>query len=329
MAASGAPLIETEDVDACAVCGGTEFGEQAVGFDYELITCRNPWRFVRCASCGNVWLHPRPAVAALPVIYPPTYYAYNYRGINPIARRGKEALDSLKFRSILRALRRPARTYLDVGCGDGRFLRLMERKGVPRHRAHGIELDDATVRSLREAGYPVFCTRVEDCEEIDDGTIDLTTMFHVIEHVDDPAEVVRRIAGWLAPGGLLALETPNIDSLDRRLFNDTWWGGYHFPRHWNLFTPEALERMLRDAGLEPTGVRYQTGHSFWMYSIHHRLRYGNRPHRRLAGFFDPFRGLPALVAFTALDRLRAALGARTSAMLVLARKPAKGPRGAR
>ena len=80
--------------------------------------------------------------------------------------------------------------------------------------------------------------------------------------------------------------------------------------------------MLTDSGLEFVAMRYQTGHSFWMYSFHHLLRYrlglvGCHTH-----WFDPIKGLPFLIAFTGLDKLRAALGFRTSAILVIARKPA-------
>src|SRR5262249_26001307 len=86
LAASGAPWIETEEVPFCPVCGGERSAPYPVGFDYELLPCRTPWRFVRCGECGHVWLTPRPAIEALSVISPPTYYAYNYRQqINPVA----------------------------------------------------------------------------------------------------------------------------------------------------------------------------------------------------------------------------------------------------
>jgi SAM-dependent methyltransferase len=325
LTASTAPWIETEEVSLCPVCGGDRFDPYSVGFDYELLTCRNPWRFVRCTDCGHVWLNPRPAIAALPVIYPPTYYAYNYKQqINPIAVRAKEFLDRRKMCSVLRRLGTAPRSFLDVGCGDGRFLRVMEKNGVPREKAYGLELDEAVVKTLAGAGYPVFCERVEDCTRIPEGTIDLATMFHVIEHVDDPGRVVGRVAGWLAPGGVFAVETPNLDSLDRRWFRDRYWGGYHIPRHWNLFTPATLGRLLTDHGLEVLGTSYQTGHSFWMYSFHHRLRYGGKPRPGLARLFNPLKGLPLLATFTAFDKLRAALGFQTSAMLMLARKSVSG-----
>jgi hypothetical protein len=78
--------------------------------------------------------------------------------------------------------------------------------------------------------------------------------------------------------------------------------------------------MLEDAGYDIVTVRYQTGHSFWMYSFHHLLKYRlGKP--RLARLFDPLKSLPLLVFFTGLDKLRSFFGAATSAVLVVARKP--------
>jgi SAM-dependent methyltransferase len=305
------------------VCGEHQFTFYAVGFDYEYLTCANPWRFVRCKGCGHVWLHPRPALSTLSTIYPPHYYAYQYQTqINRLALWGKSVLDRGKMRGILRNLPQPPRTFLDVGCGDGRFLKVMERHGLVRPNLYGLELDAGVVQPLAEVGYQVFCERVEECQRISSGSIDLATMFHVIEHVENPGEVVSKIADWLAPGGVFAVETPNLDSFDARLFHDGYWGGYHFPRHWNLFTPTTLSRLLTDRGLEVLGIRYQTGHSFWMWSFHHCVRYRRRPWPRIArGCFNPLRGLPFLMLATAFDKVRAALGFRTSAMLILARKP--------
>jgi hypothetical protein len=133
--------------------------------------------------------------------------------------------------------------------------------------------------------------------------------------------VVERLAEWLRPGGVLALETPNTDSLDARLFADGYWGGYHIPRHWHLFKPETMTSMLESVGLQVEAVQFQTGHAFWMYSLHHRLRYGAKPKPRLAKWFDPLESVLPLVAFTGFDRARATVGARTSAMLHIARKP--------
>lgn len=316
--------IEEQEVPFCPVCRHHEHEVYAVGLDYELQTCDNIWKFVSCTGCGHVWLNPRPATSALGAIYPSTYYAYNYdTAIHPIARRGKELLDWFKLRGILRHFSSPPGSYVDVGCGDGRFLKIMERRGVSRRHIFGLELDTNSVLKCITEGYQVFRQRVEECEQVPLNAIDFATLFHVIEHVDDPASVVGKLYSWMSPGGILALETPNLDSLDAHWFKDSYWGGYHIPRHWNLFTSATLKRLLTDAGFEVLTTQYQTGHSFWMYSFHHLLRYGRTRWPRLAQWFEPTKGLPFLIGFTALDKLRSFIGFRTSSMLMVSRKPGK------
>lgn len=177
------------------------------------------------------------------------------------------------------------------------------------------------VQRLCRRGYRAYRRQVEDCSEIPAGSIDLAIMFHVIEHVADPVRVVRRIAEWLSPGGALVIETPNLDSWDARLFKKQWWGGYHIPRHWTLFDAGTLRRLLEQSGLTVRYCAYQTGHGSWMNSFHHAAKYNSRlPSPSLASWFELPKGLPMLVAFTALDIVRKALGVPTSAILMVGQK---------
>lgn len=315
------PLIEEQAVPLCAVCGGAEGRPWAWGLDYELQTCRNVWRFVACTECGHVQLSPRPAVATLGTIYPATYYSYDFESkVHPVALRAKAMLDRAKLAGIFGHARTPQR-FLDIGCGSGRFLRQAREMGLAPPDILGLELDARATARLRDEGFDVRNQRVEEADFVP-ASVDVVTMFHVIEHVAEPAEVLSRIASWMRSGAVLAIETPNLDSLDARLFRRTWWGGYHIPRHWHLFTATTLERLLRQAGLQTASLRHTTGHSFWLYSLHHALRYNRRfPMPRLARFFDPLRSLMALALVTAFDLVRARLGARTSSMLIVARKP--------
>jgi SAM-dependent methyltransferase len=194
------------------------------------------------------------------------------------------------------------------------------RARLPANSIYGLDLDDANISRLAADGYQVFCERIEDFTRIPAGSMDLVTMFHVLEHLDDPGSVIRRIGDWLSPGGIVAVETPNVDSWDARVFRRSHWGGYHFPRHWNLFSPSTLRRLFNQGGLEHVATIFLTGHSFWAYSFHHWLRYGCLRWTRLARRFDPFATLLPVILFTGFDQLRAVCGFRTSSMLMLCRK---------
>ena len=323
-----APLIGTVSVPLCPVCGGSQRTRIATGQDYEYQTCGNEWHIWECGVCTHAWLDPRPGVDTMGTIYPPNYYSYDYeKSINPIAVRGKAFLDSRKFLKLLSFLNRPIQSYLDVGCSTGRFLRLAEKFGVEQQDAAGIELSAPLIQKLREEGFSVECAKVEESSLVAQRRFDLVTMFHVLEHVADPKAVADKLASAINEGGILAIETPNLQSWDAKLFRDRYWGGYHFPRHWHIFTPKSLTKLLRESGLDIVAVHYQTGHAFWLFSLHQLLRYGkNMP--GAASMVHPLRSLPALIMVTAFDLVRALLGFKTSAMTVVARKCLRGAREA-
>ena len=325
---ASAPNIDEIAIQLCPVCSSNESRPYAQGFDYEMQTCSNLWKFEQCTSCSCVWLNPRPAPSTLGTIYPPSYYSYDFeKRINPIAVKAKHILDNGKINSIIKHLAKPPESYMDVGCGSGRFLRLFDRKGMRQSRIYGLELTEKPVKQLQKEGYQAFEKRVEDFNDMPHDSIDLVTMFHVIEHVEDPGTVVRQIRNWLSPGGIFAIETPNIDSIDARIFRKSWWGGYHIPRHWTLFNRKSLQKLVEDSGLEVVHIGYQTGHSFWMYSFHHWLRYNSKYpcSQRVANIFHPHKGVLFLASFTLFDIIRRTLGFRTSSILLIARKPAGDP----
>jgi len=314
------PFIETIPSPDCAVCGGGTWREVGKGQDYEYATCSNVWTFRACQQCGHVQMDPLPAPETLGVIYPSNYYSYQMeKSIHPLARWAKRKLDRAKFRWILGGLRAPVGSYLDVGCGDGRYLEMMIDQGVDRERAQGVELDAHAVHVARAKNLNVTQTRIEDARGLEPGSFDLITMFHVIEHVARPDEVVARLQSLLRVGGLLALETPNFDCADARWSGERFWGAYHTPRHWHLFTAASLARLLRSHGFTIERQRFQTGHAFLLWTLHHWLKYG-KEHGRLAEWCHPLRNVPLLALATAFDMLRIMFGRKTSAVLLVARR---------
>lgn len=313
------PLIDSVPGTECSVCRGTIWTVVGAGQDFEYETCSNEWSYRSCNECGHVQIDPIPALNTLATIYPPSYYSYVMNdSVHPIARWAKNLLDRRKFRGIT-SIVPTAASYLDVGCGDGRYLELMIDKGVDRTKAYGVELDAQAVAVAAGRGLQVNQCRIEDATHLSSDQFDLITMFHVIEHVAHPDEVVRRLHEVLSPRGVLAIETPNFDSLDARISRRRFWGGYHIPRHWHIFTPESLQRLLINAGFSVVAVKYQTGHAFWLWTLHHWLKY-RKGWTRAAKFCHPLRNVPLLAVATAFDLVRAGFGQRTSAMLVLARK---------
>ncbi len=132
---------------------------------------------------------------------------------------------------------------LDVGAGQGRF--------VAFARAHGHADARGIEPSSRSTAPHVDAVALEDARFEDLGAI---TLWHVLEHVEDPAAALERLRGWLRPGGVLLVGVPDLDSLQARIGGPRW---YHLdlPRHRTHFTARGLQLLLERTGFRVDHVQ--------------------------------------------------------------------------
>lgn len=98
-------------------------------------------------------------------------------------------------------------TLLDIGCADGRFVYAAAHRGID---ARGIDHSGRLIDegNRRYGGGRLSRTSIEELVGAAQ-LFDIVTLFEVIEHVPDPAELLRRARGLLHPGGMLLVSTPN------------------------------------------------------------------------------------------------------------------------
>jgi 2-polyprenyl-3-methyl-5-hydroxy-6-metoxy-1,4-benzoquinol methylase len=133
---------------------------------------------------------------------------------------------------------------LDVGCGSGAFLALMRDLGWV---VQGIEPDSqAATFARRQFNLEVFEGVLEQAG-FADNSFDAVHVSHVVEHVYDPARLLRECRRVLRPTGKLIVTTPNINSLGHRVFGEAW-RGLEPPRHLYVFSPDALEACASGLG---------------------------------------------------------------------------------
>lgn len=310
--------INEKIVKSCPACSNSSYLKYTYGFDYEYKTSSNKWKIVSCKKCQLLYLKNRPHKSTLDIIYPKAYYSFNYNKISFIARFGKSYLDKIKFRKFLSKKNKENFNFLDIGCGDGRYLELMHRNyKLKKVNCYGIDFKNDKLNELKKEGYSI---NFQDFEKFNlKKKFDVITMFHVIEHVISPKKYLKKIYKLLKKDGILVLETPNYDSLDARLFKKSYWGGYHIPRHFVIFNDTNLVKFAEKMKFNLSKKIFLTGHYFWMMSFYNRLTDKNI---FLKKFFDPFNilGLPLLIFFTVLDVLRSITGIKTSTVLVVLKK---------
>jgi len=235
---------------ACPVCGSTDDGDihaperlDLASLDqYAFASRKRPehmrLRLVRCPVCDLVYASPVPAPEALARAYEAAAFDSGVEA-RFAARTYIEAL-----RPILNAL--PDRVgALDIGTGDGAFLGELLDAGFSS--VSGVEPSTAPVASAdpRVAGlieHDVFHPGVRPAT-----SLSLVTCFQTIEHVSDPAGLVRDAVSLLKPEGVFAIVCHDRRAPLNRLL------GLRSPiidiEHQQLFSRASVHRLLSSAGL--------------------------------------------------------------------------------
>jgi SAM-dependent methyltransferase len=92
-------------------------------------------------------------------------------------------------------------------------------------------------------------------------------MLNIVEHVENPLEILEKIHRLLSPHGRVLIKTPNYESLDARIFRHRNWAGFHCPRHWVIFTKESIYALVERANLRVVDFAYTQGAPFWAISM--------------------------------------------------------------
>jgi len=223
---------------ACAICGASETSlifpaPRGPASEHPLVRCE------KCALVFQKYVRSKQELdAAQAAAYARPTQRF-YRTVEAAVRAFRMARVRLCERHMSGRGR-----VLDVGCGRGVFLKLMRERG---HDVRGTELSEATAANTY-SDVPV------DLGELRPGryppeSFDLVSIWHVLEHDQQPGAALRAAWEALAPGGLLVLAVPNYDSWQSRLGGESW---FHLdlPRHMFQFTPRTITRLLRDTGFE-------------------------------------------------------------------------------
>ena len=310
----------------CPLCAVEDADPVAVGADFEYRTSPDEFLAVRCRRCRVIYLNPRPAPSEAGRIYPDEYHAFAFAPAEyGLAYRVRRRLDARRLLKWCRGLPADARV-LDVGCGDGFHLALLRDYGVNTWTLAGCDPDGRAVAAAGRAGFDVVHGPAAAVP--DSPGFDLVLLVMTVEHLADPVGVVRQIAARLNPGGRLVVVTDNAASPDFAVFGGRHWGGYHFPRHFTLFTRPTLAALATAAGLDVVRVTTAVSPVNWTYSVRNLVvDWGGpgRPWGWLARRLT-LAAAPALAAFTLLDLACAAVGCGAVLHGTFA-KPAAGPAG--
>ena len=269
-----------QEISKCPACGSGERLARIYRRQDDSVSMPDIWEMATCASCGSIYLDPRPDDESLPRVYD-TYLTHAraeevqadkgflgfvWRLINGYlnSRFGLDRSPSLRLGAVVFGLALPWRrkldhycrhlystdypgrgSLLDLGCGDGSFL---ERAREMGWNAVGCEPDATAVEVCRSAGLEVIHGDIFS-EQLDGRQFDVVTARHVIEHVPDIERVLSRIYSIIKPGGTVWFAFPNTNCLSLKVFGAAA-VALHIPYHICIPSREQFSKLLGDAGFD-------------------------------------------------------------------------------
>jgi SAM-dependent methyltransferase len=232
---------------------------------FNTMTGIKPWKprlnLLTCSNCGfvtadlNEWKYP----------YSNLDY---YEATEPRAINSERPYINHRINQILKFV--CGGRAVDLGCGLGETAIAMSRAGF---ETHGVEESSNAINFLKKEYKGIHWHNESIIQFLENkrSCFDVISLFHVLEHIPNPAVACRLAASALRSKGLLVVEVPDVSGGQARLRGRNW--RHWLPHHVNYFNLSTLRALLIPLGLsyESKEVKYHLGYPqgiWWKDATH-------------------------------------------------------------
>jgi SAM-dependent methyltransferase len=202
----------------------------------------------RCTDCSFVFVNPRPGAELLQRFYSGQHYEC-HQHVQP-GNSEYQQFDHVLDKLVDLVGDKQPRTLLDYGCGGGRFVARARQRGWD---AVGFDIGEKAKEVCRHNGVPF----VERTDGLAGRHLDIITLNHVLEHIDDLSSFFSTLDRLADAETLVFMEVPNAKSLRARMAHPTLAKRRKvderfraYPIHLSYFSMGPMERLLSKHGYE-------------------------------------------------------------------------------
>jgi methyltransferase family protein len=259
----------------CPVCGGERHKPLLQYDNFQFYTDadsskQTTIRQVQCLDCFSAFMNPVFTSEGFSVLFAEAGASYGSS-----SSRQAEQLEWLKGHGLLE----PGSALLDIGCYDGSFIGKLPRgvKGI------GVDIDEpAILRAQRNvgaaSGHRFICADFEKFEVAE--PVAVITMFHVLEHLPRPIDVLKRLAALATSKTRLVVEVPVVENV---IFGDAC--GFLTVQHLTHFSTTSLRNVLHAAGWSIVGSQTMDGYKGFRVMAKPTPKVDCRPDSKDIGLF--------------------------------------------
>ena len=221
--------------------------------------------------------HPQPSLEKLPSYYESADYISHTDGKKSLFEKMYQFVKGIALKNKLKLINIESKkgTILDIGAGVGDFLVTAKKDGwsiigtEPSENAKAIALKKGVVF-------------VSDLAEIEDHSLDVITMWHVLEHVPDLEHQMAELKRMIKPNGTIIIAVPNFNSFDANYYGK-YWAAFDVPIHLWHFSKTAIQKLFAQHDLELVKVLPMKFDSFYVSLLSEKYKTGKMSY--LKAFF--------------------------------------------
>ena len=254
---------------ACPICGHSKFETEFSAKDYTV--SQEVFTISSCINCSFLITNPRPEDKDLGKYYKSDAYISHSDTSKGLINRVYKLVRSYTLRSKYRLVKPflGDGILMDIGAGTGAFVRHCKSKGI---KILGVE-PDSDARMQAEKLYSINLLEESAIKSQLASTVDVVTMWHVLEHIPNLNERMDEINSILKPGGVLIAAVPNHESADAEHYAE-FWGAYDVPRHLYHFDLKAIKSLGKNHGFRLIRVKNMPFDAFYVSLLSEKYKSG-------------------------------------------------------
>lgn len=212
--------------------------------------------------------HPQPSLQDLPRYYESDDYISHTDGKRSLFEKLYHFVKKIALTNKLALINSCSEKghLLDIGAGTGEFLYVAKQNGW---QITGIEPSDKAKGIALKKGVAF----VDQMETIQDQSMDVVTMWHVLEHVPDLDRQISELKRILKPNGSILIAVPNFKSYDANHYG-AHWAAFDVPIHLWHFSKTAIEKLFSEKDLKLTQTLPMKFDSFYVSLLSEKYKTG-------------------------------------------------------
>lgn len=212
--------------------------------------------------------HPQPSSEKLPSYYESPDYISHTDGKKTLFEKMYQFVKGIALKNKLKLINSLSQKgkILDIGAGVGDFLMTAKNDGW---QIVGTEPSEKAKAIAQQKGVSF----VNDLKEIENQSLDVITMWHVLEHVPNLEEQIAELKRMIKPNGTIIIAVPNFNSFDANYYGK-YWAAFDVPIHLWHFSKTAIQKLFAKEQLELVNVLPMKFDSFYVSLLSEKYKTG-------------------------------------------------------